>query len=123
MQKTIYTMLGLTAIMSLVPRITLAQSCVGSNPICQLLATVGEIIDASIFIVSSLALLVFIWGLVKYIWSQGTDGKVEGKKIMVWGVVALFVLFSVFGLVRFMREAFGIERNAGLPPPTVDLPR
>ncbi len=53
-------------------------------------------------IVFILATLYFFWGIVKYIKSEGA-GKAEGKAIMVWGVVALFVMTSVWGIVRLLR--------------------
>lgn len=71
-------------------------------------------------ILAALALLVFIWGLVKYLFSAGNaDSKGEGKSIMWWGVIALFVLFSVFGLVRFLQQSFGVTDNTPLTPPQV----
>ena len=77
-----------------------------------LITNFAGIINILIGVASSLALLVFIWGLVKYIWSEGSaESKGEGKKIMIWGVVALFVLFSVFGLIRFLQDAFGVYNS------------
>lgn len=72
-----------------------------------------EYIVRSILIplVFALALLFFFWGVAKYIWSVGAD-KDEGKKIMIWGVVALFVMASIWGLVSFIQEQLGIDKKA-----------
>src|SRR3989344_3135645 len=53
------------------------------------------------------ALLVFFWGLVKFIFRVGGDEKaVEGgKRLMIWGLLALFVMISVWGIIRFMQNA------------------
>lgn len=59
--------------------------------------------DILIPLVFSLALLLFFWGVVKYIWSEG-QGKDEGKKFMIWGVVALFVMSSIWGIIYFIGE-------------------
>lgn len=56
----------------------------------------------------TLALLFFFYGIAKYIWSEG-QGKAEGKSIMIWGVVALFVMSSIWGLVRFLQVEFDIK--------------
>lgn len=70
-------------------------------------------------LVFSLALLLFFWGMVKYIWSEG-QGKEEGKKIMIWGVVALFVMSSVWGLVAFIQsELLGGSSPTNMPIPTI----
>ncbi len=65
----------------------------------------------------ALALLVFFWGLVKYI-AKADDEKAKeaGKNIMIWGVIALFVMFSVFGLVNFLQESFGTTADTITPP-------
>jgi hypothetical protein len=68
----------------------------------------------------SLALLYFFYGVAKYIRSAGSD-KDEGRKIMVWGVVALFVMSSVWGLVYFIRSEFGIiNTDSPIKVPTAE---
>ena len=68
-------------------------------------------------IVFSLALLLFFWGVVKYIWSEG-QGRGDGKKIMVWGIIALFVMVSVWGIVTFLQ----IEILGGSGPTSITIP-
>ena len=67
----------------------------------------------------TLALLYFFWGVAKYIRSEGV-GKEEGRKVMVWGVVALFVMSSVWGLVQFIRDEFSIQDNGNIDIPTIN---
>lgn len=54
----------------------------------------------------TLAVLVFFWGIVKYIWSVGAE-KEKGKQIMIWGVIALFVMSSIWGIVYFIGQQLG----------------
>jgi TRAP-type C4-dicarboxylate transport system permease small subunit len=89
--------------------------------ITTLIGQFGQWVGMLTGILAALALLVFIWGLVKYIWAAGSDEKASGKNIMVGGVVALFVLFSVFGIVRFLQRSFGTVDTGGLPPPAVRI--
>lgn len=72
-----------------------------------LLESSSELVDIAIPIVFALALLFFFWGVANYILKSGQE-KDEGKKIMVWGVVALFVMSSVWGLTKFIRTELGI---------------
>ena len=67
----------------------------------------------------ALALLYFFWGVAKYIRSAGEE-KEEGRKILVWGVVALFVMTSIWGLVRFIQGEFGVEQNSNINIPTIN---
>ncbi len=112
------------ALVALVPSLAHAEiNCGAVGPaivgVESLLCNFGEIIGVSTSIVAALALLVFFWGLVKYI-AKADDEKAKesGKNIMIWGVVALFVMFSVFGLVNFLQESFGTtEDTIRLRPP------
>lgn len=76
----------------------------------ELVGDVGNIINRAIPILFALALLVFFWGLVKFIFSP--EDKESAKKTMLWGVVALFVMATVWGLVSFLGEAVGVDQDA-----------
>ncbi len=81
---------------------------------------VAGIINKIIPIIFTLALLGFFWGLVKYIFGADHD-KDAAKKTMLWGVVALFVMASVWGLVNFLGEAVGVDSSTGTTPVVSDL--
>jgi|SRR3989344_6513810 len=53
-----------------------------------------------------LALLIFFWGIVKYIASGGEHGKEGGRDLMVWGVIGLFVMASIFGILKILTNTF-----------------
>jgi len=69
--------------------------------------------------VFTLAVLFFFYGIVKYIWSEGNN-KEEGKRIMIWGVVALFVMSSIWGIVAFLQQdILGGSNPSSVPIPTI----
>ncbi|MDQ3089526.1 MAG: hypothetical protein M3Q24_00015 [bacterium] len=74
---------------------------------------VGEIIGTLTVIAAAAALLVFFYGLVKFILKAGQE-KAEGKGIMVWGLIALFVMLSVWGIIRFFQAEFGLDQDANV---------
>jgi hypothetical protein len=58
----------------------------------------------------SLAILVFVWGVVQYLTNAQEEAKREkGRQFMIWGIVALAVMVSVWGLVRIAGNTFGID--------------
>ena len=57
-------------------------------------------------ILVSLALLTFFWGIVQYIYSGGSEGHENGRQLMAWGIVAIFVLISIWGLARILTTTF-----------------
>lgn len=56
-----------------------------------------------------LALLVFVWGMVKFIFAASNPEKLkDAKGILWWGIIGMFILASVFGIVVALQEYFGI---------------
>lgn len=76
-----------------------------------LVTSIGGIVNQIIPILFAIALLGFFYGLVMYIFGK-EDNKDQAKKTMIWGVVALFVMASVWGLVRFIGTAVGVNEEA-----------
>jgi len=74
------------------------------------------LIKLTIPVLVGLALLAFIWGLVKFIFRVGGDEKAvsEGKNLMIWGLIALFVMLSAWGIIAFVYKDIGFTRF-GLP--------
>lgn len=55
----------------------------------------------------ALAFLFFLYGVFKFFFAQGEKGRDEGKKYVVYGLIGLAVLFSVWGLVRLFISTLG----------------
>lgn len=67
------------------------------------------------------ALVLFLFGVVKtFFWNSGA-GKEEGKGFILWGVVALFVMVSVWGLVNVLRSTFSLDNDNIPPAPAVPV--
>lgn len=66
-----------------------------------------DLISLLIPIVAAIALLAFFWGLAKFILHSDSDSAhEEGRQIMFWGIIALFVLVSVWGIVAVLHGDF-----------------
>jgi len=76
----------------------------------ELIISVLWTINLLIGIVAALALIYFFWGLAKFILHAGGDdeARVAGKQVMLWGIIALFVMVSIWGIVNFLGRAFGV---------------
>jgi len=87
-----------------------------------ILDSAGVIVETILIpLAFTLALLLFFWGIAKYIWSEGTE-KAQGKQIMIWGVVALFVMSSIWGIVYFIGDELGLGGEISVPIPTITIP-
>ena len=79
-----------------------------------LVTSLSAVITALIPVIIALGILLFIWGLVKFIMASGDEeAAAEGKRLMIWGVIALFVIVTVWGLVALLNQLTGIDQDTG----------
>ncbi len=122
MKKTYIKLAILLA--SFIPVLALAQAGQAIGTLDDIIGQIAGIVQKLIPIAFGLAILGFFWGLAKYIFSAGNEeSKVEGKKIMLYGLVAIFVMASVFGIVRLAQRTLGIDDRANINVPNVTIPR
>lgn len=113
--------LALIASVSLAfPLVSFAQDPALST-VTRMVNAVRGIVEVLIPIVFGLGVLAFFWGLVRYLFAADHD-KEQAKKTMLWGIVAIFVMASVWGLVRFIQSTFGVTGDNSAISPNVDLP-
>lgn len=66
-----------------------------------------------------LAVVTFFWGLIMYIFNMGGEGKEaasHGVRLMLWGVIALFVMVSIWGILGLLRTTFNVTSNTAMVP-------
>ena len=78
-----------------------------------LITFVGKVVDLIInpFIVLlfTAALFLFFLGMVQFILGASDETKRHmGKRHMVWGVIGLFIMVGVFGIMAVLLRPFGI---------------
>jgi hypothetical protein len=65
-------------------------------------------------LIMSLALLAFLWGILQYIRKGGEPAEREqARQFMLWGIIGLAVMASVWGLVRILTNTIGVPM--GIP--------
>lgn len=80
------------------------------------------IIDQLVVLVVGLGLLVFLWGLARFIMQAGDkDAVKEGKNLMFWGIIALFVMTSVWGIVNILENSFFGSNSSPTMPPSMEV--
>lgn len=77
-----------------------------------------DLIKLLIPVVAGLTLLSFFWGLARFVARVGGDEKAvsEGKNLMVWGVIGIFVMVSIWGILGFLTNEFGFRYVLPLLP-------
>jgi len=97
--------IALGSVLVFTPLITFAAATFGS-----ILDVFDDVITAAIPIVISLAVLFFIISLLMYILREGEE-KAKAKTQMIWGIIILFSIVAVWGLVGLLSETFGIDTD------------
>ncbi len=76
---------------------------------------VSLVLNPLIGLLIGAALVFFLYGVFTYINAGGDSGKVaEGSKMMLYGIIALFVMVSVWGLVSIVANTLGIPADHAL---------
>ncbi len=81
----------------------------------QLIQYVGRGLNALVPFIILLAVLVFMYGLLRMLFGGGEQAKSEGKQIITFGVVAIAVMFSVWGLVNLLLATIPVQRYINAP--------
>ena len=94
----------------LLPNIAYAQTA----PPQSVLEFIGKlstnILNPIIAILFSLALVYFIYGVAVYIWNPNNEeARTKGRKSMFWGIIGMFIMTSVFGIMQFLINSIGSD--------------
>ena len=80
-------------------------SPLGTSSIPQL---IGRIIAGVLALTGVIALVMFIYGGVIWMTSQGnTEAITKAKKTIVWSILGLVLIFTSYALVNFVLQAIG----------------
>ncbi len=114
---------SLAAASLLFPALALAQTTT-SPGLFGILNLATRFLNAVLALFVLVAVVVFFWGLIKYLYSVD-EKKHEGLQTMIWGIIAIFVMVSIWGLVRILQQTIGISPTdtaltpAGVYPRTI----
>jgi hypothetical protein len=98
--------IGFSSLSSLVlalPTIAFAQA----TGLLGTLTTVNRFLNGLVGIIITIAILVFFWGLVRYLTNVGEE-KHNGLITMFYGLIAIFVMVSIWGIIHLLQATFGI---------------
>jgi hypothetical protein len=85
--------------------------------------TVGRLISSLIPIVIGIAVLVFLWGLVQFVVADGEEKQTKARNTILWGIIILFVMVAIWGLVDLLGETLGIDTDSSAVPRAPGIPQ
>ncbi len=101
----------------LLPIVTFAQINQSAGPAYQgnqniftLLFTGQSLMNLLIRVLVGLAILIIIWGVIQFIiagTSGGEEAQAKAKGTILYGILGLFVITTIWGLVGILRRTLG----------------
>ena len=93
--------------------LALAQGSNGANPLFGLIGTARGAVGQLVPLLIGIAVVCFFYGLVMFIikGKEGGEAMEKSKQFMIYSLVALFVMASLWGIVGFMQGTLGINPN------------
>lgn len=106
--------------------VSLCAAAVGLGTLTTVANTLADGVVTSLgYLFFTVAVVAFFWGIVQFIWAarngDAGDGVKNGKQFMLWGLIALFVMFSVWGIIQFAQGVFGLSGQTTITIPNIQL--
>src|SRR3989344_8328553 len=74
-----------------------------------LVGVINEILNKILPIIIAIAVIYFVYNALMYMIAADEERKGEAKSKMIYGIVALFVMVSVWGLVNILKGTFNLD--------------
>ncbi len=69
-----------------------------------IVGNIVNLINTTIPVLSTLALTIFLAGIVRYLYSETQGKKDQSREVIIWGIIALFIIFSLWGIIAVMKS-------------------
>ena len=85
-------------------------------PVTQFLFKINKFILNPVIVLGFVvASVILFYGIVQLIRSDSDDSREKSKDAVLYGVIGLFVMFSVYGIIGFVLKTFGLNYPSFLP--------
>ncbi len=83
---------------------------------------ISQLLNTIVPILIILGVIFFIWGVVTYVIAQDDEAKTRGRDLMIYGLIGLLVIVSMWGLVAILKNTFGISGTTTINVPCIPSP-
>ena len=88
------------------------------GPLAKLISLAQDVLSTLVPIAIGFGLVSFLFFLAMFIW-KGADSPTEQTKAktgMIWSIVALFVMVSIYGIILVLASILGVSVGGGPQP-------
>lgn len=76
-----------------------------------------QILNPLIVLGFVIATIFLFYGIAEMIWKSDSSDLEKNRNNIKWGIIGLFIMFSVYGILRLVLETFGINWPGFFPDP------
>ena len=92
-------------------------SSIFSNGASGVVGCIVGFFNTAIGLIIAAAVVYIVWGAFTMIRSE--EKREEGKKVVLYGIIGLFVMVSIWGFVNILTNTFGTKTVSAPPIPTL----
>ncbi|HEY9480947.1 MAG TPA: hypothetical protein VIR98_01790 [Candidatus Paceibacterota bacterium] len=71
---------------------------------------VGGLFGSAVNFLMAASVVVIVWGAFQMIYSE--EKRASGRQTVIWGIIGLFVMISIWGFVNILNNTFKLKTNA-----------
>ena len=88
-----------------------------SKTVAQFVGNINRlIVNPLIVLMFAASFVYFIYGVFQFQINKTNSGEAEdGKNHMLWGIVGMFIMFAVGGILTLIQTSLGLTPNSNLP--------
>lgn len=72
---------------------------------------IKSVLDAVLPLIIAAAVVYFVWGMFQLFTAADEEKKDKAKSTIIYGVIAIFVMISVWGLVNILVNTFNLRND------------
>jgi hypothetical protein len=89
------------------------------NSIWDIFTFIKNILDAALPLIIAVAVVYFVYAIFMYVVAVNDEKKAAAKDKIIYGIVGLFIMISVWGLVNILVNTFGLNNKAAPASTTI----
>jgi hypothetical protein len=113
MKKKLVSLVGIGGALAALPFFAFAQTtCSYTQNLDYVLCRIGALLNAIVPVLIALGVMYFIWGVVSYVIAKEEEAKKAGRDKMIYGIIGLVVIVSIWGLVSILKNTFNLSSSS-----------
>lgn len=119
--KALQKTLAIGAVAGL-PVAAFAQQLKYGQPFVEAFGTANVLLQMATYFLYGLGVVTFLYLVIKFIWAKA-NGKDTDSSSLIWGIIALAVMFGVYGLIRLTASIVGVNTDGSTKITAPSLPQ